>query len=608
MADTVQQIKDKLSIADVVSEYVKLERAGASLKGRCPFHSEKTPSFFVSPDRGSYHCFGCDVGGDMFTFIQEIEGVDFKGALHMLADKAGVQVVYEKGEKRDERDRLYLLLETATLFFIRELGEKHPGRVYLHSRGITDDTIKSFRIGFAPDNWSAITEYLKEKGYTEKEIEIAGLTKRNDKTKSQRSPYAQSESRGAYDRFRSRIMFPIMDSAGRVVAFSGRHLDTKSWTSDVQYVGHPMSNISGESNFEPAKYINSPETPVFRKSHILYGYDRARQPIRKLNFSLLVEGQMDLIASHQAGWGNTVAVSGTALTPQHVTLLKRMSDNILVALDADPAGIAAATKSARIALKEGMEVKVAELPEGMDPSDIIEKKGNEEWKKIIRHSKHIITFLLDSLERGAKDGRQFQKSVESVVLPFLHITNNPIDRESFKHTIAERLNVSESAIDEVLLKIPAEENSVSVQNEKRMSLVKDEGGKRYIHPRISQLWGIILWQKEKENAEVDARKVQKRLFEIIGKESSLVLKNISKEEEEKLLFAVESIYTEAGAVKKVVDEFLQIIERDSIKKKLVETTAQIRAAELEGSQEKETQLKETHKIYTDRLAELQKKV
>ena len=579
----MQQIKDKLSIVDVVSQYVKLERAGSSFKGRCPFHSEKTPSFFVSPDRGTYHCFGCDVGGDMFTFIQEIEGIDFKGALQLLADKAGVQVVYERGEKKDARDKLYTLIETATLFFIRELDEKHKARAYLHERGIVDETIQSFRIGFAPDSWSALLEHLKEKGYTQREIEIAGLVKKGE--------------RGVYDRFRSRIMFPIMDSAGRVVAFSGRHLETRD--SDVL--------VKKDKGIEPAKYINSPETPLFRKSHILYGYDRARQHIRKLNFSILVEGQMDLISSHQAGWPNTIAVSGTALTEHHITLLKRMSDNLLIALDADAAGVAAATKSARSALKAGMEVKVAELPEGMDPSDLIQKEGKGAWKSSIKKSKHIITFLLDVLERNAKDERHFQKSVERVVLPFLHSTENPLDKESFKRVIAERLNVSESAIDAAMNMLP-KEDSQEEYGRAEMKEVKDEKKGTLIHPRVRQLWGVILWQKNIKKPHIDVREVEKRLFEIIGKETAIILNAMNEAEKQKLLFAVESVYGGSGELQKSTEEFLRIIEEDILKQKLIEATIHIRTAENKGDTEKEAQLKEAHKIYTDRLAELRKRV
>lgn len=591
MASTVEQVKDKLSIQDVVSEYVKLERAGSSLKGRCPFHNEKTPSFFVSPERGTYHCFGCDVGGDIFTFVQEIEGIDFKGALKILADKAGVPIVYEKSETKDARDKLYTIIETATLFFIRNLTDTHPGRKYLKDRGINNETIKSFRIGFAPDDWRQLTEYLQSKGYTDSEIEAAGLAKKGDK--------------GLYDRFRSRIMFPIMDSAGRVVAFSGRNFD--STTSDV--ARRATSDVVQTDVVQTPKYINSPETLLFRKSRILYGYDRAKQHIRKLNFSILVEGQMDLIASHQAGWENTVAVSGTALTVEHVVLLKRMSDNVLVALDADVAGVAAATKSARIALSSGMEVKVAELPEGMDPSDIIEKKGKEEWKKAIRESKHIITFLLDTLEKSSKDARSFQKSVEKAVLPFVQSTENPIDKEKFKHAIAERLGVSEIAIDEALASMPAQDGA-SVPITQAAGRIKKETqeSKTTLHPRVRQLWGVILWQKDLEKPGIDVREVEKRLFGIVGKETAFVINDLSADQSEKLKFAAESIYAEGNSVSRAVDEVMAIIEEDTIRQRLSQTTAEIRRAEANADHEKETELKDRHRIYTDRLAQLRKKV
>ncbi|MDO8562183.1 MAG: DNA primase, partial [bacterium] len=267
--DTVQQIKDKLSIVDVVSQYVKLERAGSTLRARCPFHSERTPSFFVSPERGTYHCFGCNVGGDIFSFIEQIEGLDFKGALKILAEKAGVPLVYEKRGERDSRERLFELLETVTIFYVSHLSDY--AREYLHKRGINDETIKSFRVGLAGDAWGEASDYLRSKGFSEKEILDTGLAKRGE--------------RGLYDRFRSRIIFPIADSAGRIVGFSGRIL--------------PAKNIvpakAEKSDIEPPKYLNSPETELFHKSRILYAYDRAKQAMRKNNCAVLVEGQLDLI-------------------------------------------------------------------------------------------------------------------------------------------------------------------------------------------------------------------------------------------------------------------------------------------------------------------------
>src|SRR3989344_98088 len=267
---TVQQVKDKLSIVDVVSQYVKLERSGMNLRARCPFHNERTPSFFVSPDRGTYHCFGCDKGGDIFSFVQEIEGLDFKGALKVLADKAGVKIVYSRGgkEQKDERGRLFELMEVATIFYSSRLTDE--AKKYLKERGIAEATVKTFRLGWAGDGWSDLADHLKEKKFSEIEMLDAGVVKR-------------TERGGVNDKFRNRITFPIADSAGRIVGFSGR--------------------IFGEkASPEAPKHLNSPETPLFHKSRILYGFDKAKQHMRKLNFAVLVEGQMDLLASHQAGW------------------------------------------------------------------------------------------------------------------------------------------------------------------------------------------------------------------------------------------------------------------------------------------------------------------
>src|SRR3989344_5146981 len=367
MADTVQQIKDRLSIVDVISQYVKLERSGQNFRARCPFHAERTPSFFVSPERGTFHCFGCNVGGDIFSFVEQIEGLDFKGALKVLAEKAGVPLVYERAEKKDERDRLFELLETATIFYSSRLSE--PAKKYLKERGLNDEMMRLFRLGFAGDAWGEASEYLREKKFTDKEIIDAGLAKKGD--------------RGLIDKFRNRIMFPIADPAGRIVGFSGR--------------------IFGEKASPDApKYLNSPETSLFRKSRILYGFDKAKQAMRKHSCAVLVEGQMDLLASHQAGWANTVAVSGTAFTPEHGALIRRMTDNLVIALDPDEAGFKAAARAARAALQGGLNVKVAQPPEGLDPADLILKEGADAWRQAIRNSKDIVTFLLDVLEKLAK--------------------------------------------------------------------------------------------------------------------------------------------------------------------------------------------------------------
>ena len=484
MGDTVQQIKDRLSIVDVVSGYVKLERSGQSLRARCPFHAERTPSFFVSPERGTYHCFGCGVGGDIFAFIEEIEGLDFKGALKLLAEKAGVPLVYEKTSSRDARSRLFELLEAATIFYASHLNS--DARKYLMERGLNEATIKAFRLGLAGKEWSVACEQFRSKGFSEKEIIDAGLGKKN-------------EGGSLTDKFRNRIMFPISDSAGRVIAFSGR--------------------IFGEAaSPEAPKYLNSPETPLYRKSQVLYGFDRAKQAIRKHNFAVLVEGQMDLLASHQSGWVNTVAVSGTAFTREHALLLSRLTQNLVIALDADEAGIKAAGRAARAGMAGGLNVKVAQLPDGLDPADLIVNSGVDAWRKAIREAKDIITFLLDVLEKHAPQTDKFRRNVEAVVLPFVADVQSPIAREQYIREIAGRLQVSEQAVSDATLKLP------------RSALESVEVKKLTTDPikaadRTRQAFALLLWQESLDKPSIDLGGFSEELRGAIGSGALQNLRN-----------------------------------------------------------------------------------
>lgn len=507
--DTVQQIKDRLSIVDVVSQYVKLDRAGSTLRARCPFHSEKTPSFYVSADRGTFHCFGCGEGGDIFTFVEKIEGLDFKGALKVLADKAGVEIVYERAgtEKKDERDRLFELMEAATIFYRSKLSG--DAKKYLHDRGLTDATIAEFRLGFAGSEWTNASDFLKTKGFTDKEITDAGVGKKGD--------------RGTLDKFRNRIIFPIGDPAGRIIGFSGR--------------------IFGENaSPEAPKYLNSPETPLFHKSRILYGFDKAKLAMRKLQCAVLVEGQIDLVMSHQAGWGNTVAVSGTAFTPEHAQLIRRMTDNLVIALDADEAGIKAAGRAARAALQGGLNVKVARLPSGLDPADLILKDGPDAWKKAIRESKDIITFLLDVLEEHAKSPDNFRRAVELAVLPFLSDVRSPIAKEQYAREIAARLKVSESAVNQALAKVPT---------------MPEAPGSRQTEPvpaptrldKARLAYALLLWQATLPNEPADIRIREDELKEAIGKAAFEQLEGLSEEEKESLRFEAEKEYSHSRSIK-----------------------------------------------------------
>ena len=409
---TIEDIKERLSIVDVVGSYVELKHAGKNFKARSPFTNEKTPSFYVSPDRGMYYCFSSQQGGDMFTFIEKMEGVDFKGALKILADRAGVELVAEDPKKRDARETQYALLEEAAQYFFTSREEHPEVTAYIEKRGVQKQTILAWRIGYAKDEWRALRTFLKEKGFSDDDLLRAGLIKKADGGKE------------PYDVFRDRIMFPIMDSSGRVVAFSGRTL---------------------KSDAAVPKYVNSPETELFQKSEILYGYDKAKHGIRHYNFSLVVEGQFDLVLSHQAGYTNTVAVSGTALTMHHIRLLMRLSPKVVLALDADRAGISAMKRSAVPMLEAGMDVKVAALPEGKDPADVVREKP-QELKRIVGHGIHVIEFLLNILRVQTHDERTYKLRVREEVLPLIVAIENRIDREHFEGVVAEHTGATKDGI------------------------------------------------------------------------------------------------------------------------------------------------------------------
>ncbi|TXI09722.1 MAG: DNA primase, partial [Polynucleobacter sp.] len=378
MFSPVDQIKERLNIVDVVSTYVALAPAGKNYKGKSPFKQERTPSFYVSPDKGLYHCFSTGKGGDMFTFIQEMEGLDFKGALKVLADKAGVSLKNWNPKEKEEKDRLYEAMEEATKIFEDFLSRSTEVKDYIRNRGIEENTIKEFRIGYVPDGWRNLYDTLKSK-FSDTELSLVGLIKKTEK--------------GVYDTFRDRIMFPICDSSGRVIAFSGR-----------------IFKDDGKSG----KYVNSPDTPLFNKSDVLFAIDKAKNYIRKYNFTTIVEGQFDVISLHQAGFRNTVAVSGTAQAEStigkdkqvnNLGIIKRLSNNVVLAFDADSAGVSAAKRSAHIGMSLGMDVKIVDIVGGKDPADFLKDFGKDAWSKILKEAQHIILFYVKKIKERAKDER-----------------------------------------------------------------------------------------------------------------------------------------------------------------------------------------------------------
>lgn len=566
-SNNVEKIKESLSIVDVVSQYIKLEKAGSNFRAKCPFHNEKTPSFFVSPVRNSFYCFGCNAKGDIFSFVERFEGLDFMGALKVLAEKAGVEIVFEKKKEIDKKIKLYDILEKANLFFENNLkGEKEVLK-YLENRGLDRKTINNWRIGYSLNSWSDLYDYLK-KTYNSEEIEKAGLIKK----KENGSEY--------YDRFRGRIMFPIFDSSGRIIAFSGRIFkeDDKS-----------------------AKYINSPETELFSKSKILYGYNRAKFSIRKLNFSIVVEGQMDLLASHQAGFTNTTALSGTTLTQEQISLLNRMSNNIVLAFDSDNAGIASSGKSAVMALASGMDVKVVYLEQGDDPADVL-KKDKEKWKKAVREAKHIVDFYLDVFSKSIKDKRKLRLKVSQTVLPYIAIIPNKIDQAHFVSTVAHRIGISEDAVYSELNKVHTDSNFYKRKKDIDIEHIPKKLDKKA--SILRKLIGIIIWQKTLKKIFVDINEIIKELENMLGKEKFSQIKD-SQDNTEELLFETEYLYmnNEEG-LKDEVGELLNNLKKEHLKEDLEEVLSKLKSAEEENNSQKINKFMKEYKKLSDKLSNI----
>jgi DNA primase len=498
MNSPVDTIKERLSIVDVISSYVPVIESGKNYKARCPFHNEKTPSFFISPERNSYYCFGCSAKGDIFSFVQQFEGVDFLGSLKLLADRAGITLEKSTSyESRDEKERFYSIMEEATVFFETNFKAHPEGRSYLRDRGLTDATIELFRIGFAPDSWRSVSDHLLKKGYSQDDLEKVGLIKKSDK--------------GFYDRFRSRIMFPIQDSSGRVIAFSGR--------------------IFGKGDTEEAKYLNSPDTPLFNKSNVLFGIDKAKTAIRTRGYSIIVEGQMDLILSHQGGFTNTVAVSGTALSDattdgeakiNNLGLIRRLSPNVIFAFDGDSAGIRAASRSAMIALSLDMQVKIAKLPEGKDPADII-KENSDAWKEIIKTSVNIVSFHIDRICKETNDIRIRGRKIRETVFPFISMVGSSIEQSAYITEIASKTGLRETAVHEDFQdyeKTHAQERKT--ESSPQTKETENKSRRDHLERRLAT---IIFWKSTDENLEQEIKKLCQTFIENVGVET---FKNIEK--------------------------------------------------------------------------------
>ncbi len=407
----IELIKSKINIVDSISEYLTLKKAGVNFKAICPFHAEKTPSFIVSPERQIWHCFSCGKGGDIFKFLMEKEGMEFKDALEYLAKKAGV-ILNTKTIKKDGRDRLFEVNLKAQEFFHYILTKHKLGEQaleYLHKRGLSGDTIEAFGIGYALNSWESLTKFLLKRKFTVAELVNAGV--------------AVESNRGCYDRFRGRITFPLIDQKDKIVAFSGRVLGG----------GEP-------------KYINTPQTQIFDKSQFLFGIQRSKGEIKAKNVAILVEGEMDVIMSYQSGIKNVVASKGTALTDGQIELLKKYTENLLICFDTDLAGDSAARRGIEMADTAGMNMKVIEVKGGKDPAEMA-LSDPESWKKAVEEAVPIYDWYLDTISKryDTKDSSSIKK-ISDELFPIWAKINNDLEREHYIQKLSALLRTDEEMI------------------------------------------------------------------------------------------------------------------------------------------------------------------
>lgn len=412
MATPVELIKEKLDVASVVRSYIELIPAGRNFKARCPFHGEKTPSFVVTPDRGSWKCFGCGKGGDIFSFVQEYEHVEFPDALRLLAEKAGVELRHVSPAEERFTGVLYRANASAAAFFRKQLEGEIPMK-YLIARGILPEAADFFDIGWAPPDQALLAQHLQLEGFDAEDLVRSGLV-------------IQTEY-GLRDRFRARLMFPIWSSLGKPVAFTGRI--------------HPDFDTGNLG-----KYVNSPETPIFSKSKVLYGYGKTKEAIRNAGRTLLVEGQVDAVACWQAGVKNVVALSGTALTPEHVSLLARSAPALDLAFDADEAGWTAAEKAAHLALGAGLEVRVVRWPDGKDAADL----ALEEPDAVVTAATSGVPVVEAWVDRLIAAGTNFRSSASVAVLrrilALLMRMPSPVQRAEWLQFLSRKTGLTEGVL------------------------------------------------------------------------------------------------------------------------------------------------------------------
>ena len=555
MDSPIEEIKSRLSITEVLGDFIQLKKAGVNYKAVCPFHSEKAPSFVVSPAKQVWHCFGCGLGGDIFEFIKQIENVEFSEALRILANRAGVELKKPTAEQiqvAEKKDVLYEINQQAANYFSKVLWESNAGQEaleYLRKRGLTDQTIKNWQLGFAPDDFHYVENFLA-KGFDKKDIETAGLIIKSDR------------DTGYFDRFHDRIMFPILNLHGQVVGFTGRLLHDKPSTG---------------------KYINSPETPVYNKGQVIYGLYQARNAIRKENRAILMEGNMDVITAHQAGSIQAVATSGTALSADQLNILTRFTENLIFAFDSDTAGNTAARRALEMALGAGFNVKIINLAGAKDPDELI-KRGITAWQKAVDSAGSFMDYFFDqAIKSGDPASVDSKRDITKELAPLIYRITDPITKAHYIRKLSGAINVAESAIWDII-------NRLSLPKPLKTAL-KAEKQKNRIEMLEDRLLGLALVLKDNKIfeglTEADFTKDHQALVAVMKTEADaakIILANPTlKDQIELLTFVAETDVREEEVEPKIelqntVSEFKN--ERKKIQMQI--WTDELKAAEQSG--------------------------
>ncbi|HAI74135.1 MAG TPA: hypothetical protein DCS28_01650 [Candidatus Moranbacteria bacterium] len=492
MNTDLREIKNRLNIVDVLGEYLRLEKAGANYRALCPFHNEKSPSFMVSEEKQMWHCFGCGKGGDIFSFVMEIEGLEFREALKILAEKAGVTLASYNPQKAEQKNRTLEILELATKFYEVQLW-KGAGKTkimdYLKDRGLNDETIKIFRLGYAPNGWRNVLSFLLERGFSIGEIERTGLLVKKEAAQisnslrrgglisnqcqnlnDQYTEYKKSNT-NYYDRFRDRIIFPICDYSGKVLGYSAR--------------------VAPGGDESQAKYVNSPETEVYHKSKILYGIDKAKGEIKQKDFALLVEGNMDVIASYQAGIKNVVAVSGTALTSDQLDILKRYTKNLKMLFDMDAAGEAATRKSIKLCLEKNISAQIVILSIGKDAADAA-KNDPQKLLAAVAQAKSAMEYLFQkTFSLYDKNKVEDKKKISQSLLEIVESMSDAVEKSHWVKKLAAELDVAESALTDELKKVKLT-NRISANEKNQAGEVARINNRQKIDILLEELAGLML--------------------------------------------------------------------------------------------------------------------